>query len=237
MDDRGAFLRLLTRVLAEPDAHRPVTARLCDSVGDLVQAHDSAIAVWVETTDGPERSVLCVSSEAAHRFEDVQDLARQGPSYDARRTAGPVHSADLAAERDRWPVLVEAMAAAGVDSTGVLALPMRPAQHVVGVLSLRTVEHRDLAAGPDDLRFFADTIGAVLLDELAHGGAEPWAEADVVAQATGMVVAQLDLEPSDALAVLRARAFVERRPVVEISHRVVGRDLHFRDERIEPEGT
>jgi len=58
------------------------------------------------------------------------------------------------------------------------------------------------------------------LDHSLHGRAE-------VHQATGMVVAQLGVSATDALARLRAYAFVEQRLLSDVAHDVVSRRLRF----------
>jgi AmiR/NasT family two-component response regulator len=52
-----------------------------------------------------------------------------------------------------------------------------------------------------------------------------------VYQATGMVIAQLELSPDDALATLRAHAFVHDRPIDEVARDVVARTLRFAKEK------
>lgn len=52
-----------------------------------------------------------------------------------------------------------------------------------------------------------------------------------VYQATGMVIAQLDVPPDAALATLRAHAFVHNRPIDAVARDVVARRLRFTQER------
>jgi hypothetical protein len=56
-------------------------------------------------------------------------------------------------------------------------------------------------------------------------------ERPAVYQATGMVIAQLELSPDDALATLRAHAFVHDRPIDEVARDVVARTLRFAKEK------
>jgi AmiR/NasT family two-component response regulator len=58
------------------------------------------------------------------------------------------------------------------------------------------------------------------LDHSLHGRAE-------IHQATGMVVVQLGINATDALARLRAYAFVEQRLLSDVAHDVVSRRLSF----------
>ena len=52
-----------------------------------------------------------------------------------------------------------------------------------------------------------------------------------VYQASGMIIAQLDVSPDAALATLRAHAFVHDRPIDEVARDVVARTLRFTTER------
>ena len=54
---------------------------------------------------------------------------------------------------------------------------------------------------------------------------------DRVSQATGMVVAQLKITPTDALALLRAHAFAHGTTVAEVSRGIIGRELDFAADR------
>jgi hypothetical protein len=71
----------------------------------------------------------------------------------------------------------------------------------------------------------------------SHNGADPhgWLTGSPldhteVYQATGMIMAQLDVPAETALSRLRAHAFVHDRTIDEIARDVVARRLRFRDE-------
>lgn len=65
---------------------------------------------------------------------------------------------------------------------------------------------------------------------------EPWAESEVIHQATGMVAAQLDISVGQALIRLKAHASGKDRPLKEVARDVVARTLRFdtRTERDRP---
>jgi hypothetical protein len=52
-----------------------------------------------------------------------------------------------------------------------------------------------------------------------------------VYQATGMLIAQLEVSPDSALATLRAHAFVHDRPIDAVARDVVARTLRFSQEQ------
>ena len=68
-------------------------------------------------------------------------------------------------------------------------------------------------------------------DDGDDGGLDPATSARAeVHQATGMVLAQLDISAEDALARLRAHAFVEQRLLIDVARDVVSRRLRFSDD-------
>ncbi len=226
MSVRSEFLRRLTRVLADGDGDGsdPVAHRLCATVVDLVGADDSAVIL---AGAGPDRAILCATSEAARRFEEAQDLAGEGPSLEALSTGRVVGFATADECRARWPRFAAAAGAARWE--GLDAWPMQPGHALVGVLTVHRRAAGPLATAASDLEFLANAVGAVIVggEALGDGPALRWSERDRIAQATGMVIAQLDLGPGDALAVIRAHAFAEDATVTEISRRVVARELRF----------
>lgn len=228
MPDRPEMVLRLTQTLAGLDKAEPLPLRLCRAVVEIVSARDGSISVGLS---GPERTLLCATSEAAARFEDAQDLLREGPSLEVLRTGRAVLSPTREDRQRRWPGLADAVADVDAAPGGaVLALPMRPGLAVIGVL---TVHHRvdvDAPAVVTGLDFLADAVGAAIVGDLPSEDSPStlWSERDRVSQATGMVVAQLDLTAADALAVLRAHAYAEATSVLEVSRRVIGRELDFR---------
>jgi hypothetical protein len=111
----------------------------------------------------------------------------------------------------------------------VHALPLGEPDQTIGVLTLHqrgTSRHFDVEAGT----VVAKVITAALLADgpTQHDvGQGPWAERAEVHQATGMVVAQLGVSESDALALLRAHAYSHDQSVSASAHAVLTRILTF----------
>ncbi len=228
MSDLPDVVARLTRSLAAMPPTQPLPLRLCTAVVEVSEARDSAIALGVSVS---RRTLVYATSEIAARFEDAQDLVREGPSLDALRSGQAISSYADAERRRRWPSLTDAVS--GLPPTVVHALPMRSHAALIGVLTV----HHDPDPLPRfavaDLQLLADTVGTAVLDEIADQPRDPheagllWSERDRVSQATGMIVAQLALAPRDALALLRAHAFSHEASVLEISRRVLARELDF----------
>lgn len=179
----------------------------------------------------PDRITLCATDPVSARAEDAQDVLREGPSLDAYRTASAVSGLSLAEQHHRWPMLSEML---GAKDRPVIyhAFPMAPESAVLGVVLVYQDEGRGIAVTGEEAQFLANAVGVALVGDLgAHSvTSERWAVRDKVDQATGMVVAQLGINPSDALAVLRAHAFAHATTLAEVSAKVLSRELGFTDD-------
>lgn len=217
------LLGRLTRVLAvESGADLPL--RMCAAFGRILEVDGVALTMG----GNGDRSLLCATSPDAESLQDLQDVLREGPSLDAHRTARPAALTERRAQPTPWPMLEEALAArASVPS--LHAFPMRPDRVVLGVLTAHRVRGPELAVTTEEAQFLASAIGVAVLGDIAHDdvSAHRWSTRDRIAQATGMVVAQLRLDPADALAVLRAHAYAEGVTLSDVSGRVVERTLRF----------
>jgi hypothetical protein len=227
MEERATLVSALTRELSRVAPHESFPLRLCRAFTNLAGADGGAISLGFTTT---ERTLLCVTDDLVSLFEDVQDTLREGPTLDALRTQRRVVSTSWQEQAARWPVLMEALPAL-VSSTVTWAFPMRPEHILVGVVSLHARAERPLARAPDELDFLADVVGAAIVGGIPvdEGKHAVWSERDKISQATGVVVAQLGIHPTDALAVLRAHAFAHEATVSEISRAVLERELTFSD--------
>jgi transcriptional regulator with GAF, ATPase, and Fis domain len=114
--------------------------------------------------------VVAASDERTRLLELLQLQADQGPCLDAYRTGVPVHTDDLAVERNRWPVFVPEALAEGYRS--VQAIPLRLRRQVIGALNLFGRDATLLGQENLDIaRALADTATVGILQERAirHG--------------------------------------------------------------------
>jgi hypothetical protein len=167
---------------------------------------------------------------------ELQATLGEGPSIDAAKDSGPVLSGDLttAETQARWPEFAPVALARGV--AAIFAIPVGSGAARVGVLSLYRGHAQALTREQlDEALLYADAAMMLALDD--RGGLAPGA-ADLVGpsfparraevhQATGMVSVQLGVSLTDALVMLRARAYADGRPVSRIAADVVGRRLSF----------
>ena len=236
MQDKASVLADLARRMTRQNAASPLADRLCRSAIDLLGV--SGVALTIAYT-GPERVTLCATDDRAARLEDLQDVLGQGPGPAVYRT-GVYVDVVLGQEDDgRWPELAQAVR----DQLGpmrVHALPVRPHDEVLGVLTCHQPPKDELRLESPTAQFLADAIGVALLhDPTSHDftGSSPWMSRAAVHQATGMVMAQLRINGEDALALLRAHAFAADRTLLETSSSVVRRELDFGQDNGKEQGS
>jgi hypothetical protein len=180
--------------------------------------------------------MVTATDEPAQRLEELQFTLGEGPCLDAFHAGRPIFELDVRAPAGaaRWPGFGPAAADSGV--AAVFAFPLQLGGIRLGVLDLyRTVPGMLDAAQITDVLAFTDAAMVLLL--YVDGGASPGelprymetalASRAEVHQAAGMISVQADVGLSDALALLRARAFASDRAIGDVSADVVARRLRF----------
>lgn len=226
MDTRAAILaRLIEVSTAEPPRRRP--DQLGSICRDLLGADGTSITIDNSTMN---RVVLTATDPMAARLEDLEDVLGEGPCHLAYASAEPV-ATRLGSEGDpRWPEFTRS----ALDIVGPVTIrcyPIHPAGRPFGVLSSYVADGRALVEGEPNAQFLADALGVTLLREPPvtewPDVRDPWSSRVVVHQATGMIADQLGVPTDDALALLRARAYADDEPLMEVAQYVVARELHF----------
>lgn len=224
MQEPSALLARLTRAMATTAPEAPLTLRLCTALVEILGREGGAMTVDVAA---PSRATLCATDAYAERLEDLQNVLGEGPTIDAQRLGEPVTATpdELPA---RWPMLAQFLSEQ-LAPAYLLAVPMRPARAVLGVLSLHGSQPLPEEPGIVEAQYLANAIGVAVLGAVEHTepAEELWSARDRVNQAVGMVVAQLRIRPDDALAVLRAHAFTDSTTVNAIADQVVSGALDF----------
>ena len=162
-------------------------------------------------------------------------LAGAGPHAQTYNSGVPVLLPDLTAENaNRWPTFAAAALAVGVQAEFSLPLSVRPGG--IGTLDLCR-DTPGMLSGEQlaDAMVTADIArDAVLYQQYVPGNpdlagllATVGTDRIVIHQATGMIAAQLDETTSNALARLRAAAFVSGRAMYDIAQDVVERRVRF----------
>jgi hypothetical protein len=228
---------ILDQLLVAVDGRRGVEAadQLCKACVVLLDVDGAAISLIF---DGANSGTLGSSGAPARMYDELQFTLGEGPCLDSVTGRIPVLVVDLAdPEEVRWPAYGPAML--GHQIRGVTAIPIVVAGEFVGALDL-------FRARPGQL-LDADLAGAVAAAEIAgvpvldlmdgdlqaaiadpHSNA--WAELNTlsraeVSQATGMLVAQLEVEPAEALVRLRAHAYATGRSASDVARDILDRQL------------
>jgi hypothetical protein len=186
-------------------------------------------------TSGTGLELMFATDSHSEELEELQFTLGQGPAVDGADGAGPVLVADLSAAEAwrRWPLFAPAAADRGIGA--MFAFPIAAGAARFGVLDLYRRSAGPLSSAElADALAFSDAIldlalydrgglqaGVKMLDgDLAERRAE-------VHQAAGMASVQLGVTVIDALARLRAYAFVHDRGLAEVAADVVARRLRF----------
>lgn len=193
-------------------------------------------AAFTQMSSEAARDLWVASDATSAAVEGAQYDLGEGPTQDAFASRRPVLVPAISAPwvAGRWPVLAPRIAALEVGS--VFALPMQIGAITVGVCTvyrreegpLTEPELSALLAAKDDATL---TLLALRAGSLARSGDEAAAPGGTlprgVHQATGMLVAQLDVSAESAFARLRAHAYASGRTIHEVAEDIVERRLRL----------
>jgi GAF domain-containing protein len=165
----------------------------------------------------------------------LQFTLGEGPCVDSSRTGRPVLQPDLARSGPgRWPGFCAGALEAGIGA--IFAFPLRVGGIRLGVLDLYRDQPGTLSqVALGEALSFADAATAILLHLQAQGSTEasgfgliPVIEDRAqVHQATGMIAVEASVPLTQALVLLRARAFAAERPILDLARDVVARTVRF----------
>jgi len=224
---------------AAVDGRRGLAAAdsLCAACVSLFDIDGAAISLIFA---GVSSGTLGSSDAAAREYDELQFTIGEGPCLDSVETRAPVLVADLAKPSQvRWPLYRPAMLDHKI--RGIFAIPVVLAGEYVGALDFFRAQPGEL--GDEELAggiVAAELAGAPLLDlmgvDLQAAVNDPmssaWAELSLlsrteVSQATGVLVAQLEIEPAEALARLRAHAYATNRTATDVARDILDRRLRL----------
>ena len=218
------------------NAHERNTS-LCDPFLSVLPVGGAALSVLAGSAG---QSTMCASDDTAARLDELQFDLGEGPCWDAMTTRMPVLQPDLAVDGLAvWPLFTHALQedSAGRDVRAVYAFPL-----FVGSLDLGAVDLYSASITPlensqvtDATQLASLAAWQVLRRILADGPGDDLDSPSTynrreVHQATGMVLAQLNISAADAALLLRAHAFASGRSVAEIANDVIERRLNFTDD-------
>lgn len=177
---------------------------------------------------------MSATDETAAKLDELQFDLGEGPCWDAMSAAAPVLEPDIRQRPVRiWPAFSDAVRSQDVGA--IFAFPM-----LVGPLRLGAVDlycstpQQFSAVDTERSEALASAVSRLVLRRaLTHlEQPEPLDPGSpffrrTLHQATGMVIAQLNIPPDDARLVIQAHAFATGRSVQEVAEDVLARILDF----------
>lgn len=232
----GSVTRELLAMARDGSGDGELAGRICRACVDGLDVDGAAMSLL---TGSESRETLWATDATAEMLEELQFSLNEGACMEAAATGNPVFVADLrhATETARWPVFAAAVAERTLVSA-LFALPLQWGTVNLGVLDLYRATPGALTRDQErDALSAVDTAALMLLGQRTDpgDGSGDWFDQGIghraeVHQATGMVLAQLDIDATDALARLRAHAFVTGKLLVDVARDVVERRLVFTED-------
>ncbi len=235
MPEPGTATRALLAIARDGADERGLARQICTVCVEGLDVDGAAMSLLTAT---PARETLWATDPVAELLEDLQFTLNEGACMEAAATGLVVMVPDIldTTRTSRWPVFAAAVAEQSA-VRALFALPLRWGAVDVGVLDLYRLRPGELdRAQQRDAMSAAETASLLILGQRTDpGGGDNWLDHALsgraeVHQATGMVLAQLGISATDALARLRAHAFVHRMLLIDVAREVVARRLVFTED-------
>ena len=176
---------------------------------------------------------LAASDALATRLDELQFDLGEGPCWDAMRAAQPVLVPEIRSGASaRWPAFAESAVRDGVASLFAFPLGVGPVRF--GAVDLYSVHPVHLSgAQARQAGALAQVVSRHVLRRALNAiGAEEGEAVTafsrrIVHQASGVVLAQLDLSADDARLVIQGQAFATSRPMMEVAQDIIDGRLRF----------
>ncbi len=225
---------ILADVLAAEGGGLTLPQLLCRACAAGLPVSGAGLSLM--SAEGLSDSVAATDG-VAETMEALQFTCGEGPCVDASRSGRPVLMPDVkGAAVARWPGFGPAALEAGI--AAVFAFPLQIGGIQLGVLDL----YRDVTGSLTPGQFgealaYADAATSIVLhlQERTSTGeglhpdlVDPVGDRVEVHQATGMVSVQAGVTLTNALLLLRARAFADDRTLLEVAREVVSKRMRFR---------
>ena len=173
--------------------------------------------------------VVAASDDRSRDVDELQFATGEGPCHDAYAARRPVLTPDLrSVTHHRWPGYSSAAIEAGV--AGVFAFPLHVGAVVLGVLDVYTDQPGSLSQQQVAAALTrAQLATEILLDgDLVSVGGRLDRDVSTVLdhraeiyQAQGMVVVDLNVDLAEALSRMRAHAFGNEMPLIDLARDII----------------
>jgi hypothetical protein len=176
---------------------------------------------------------ISASDDVIARVDELQFDLAEGPCWDAIATGRPVLEPDVRGSPTHiWPAFSRAL---DDEVAALFAIPLQVGPLRIGAIDLYDVRARPLHDGDvaRAVALAAEISRVVLRQAIEESGLEdspayarPRSRRRIH-QATGFVIAQLDVSAADAELLIRARAFAEGCSMLEIADDILTRRRRF----------
>ena len=189
----------------------------------------AGVAVNLMSTAGSE-GVVAASDDRSRDVDELQFATGEGPCHDAYASRRPVLTPDLrSVGHGRWPAYTSTAIESGL--AGVFAFPLHVGAVVLGVMDVYidqpgSLSHEQVAAAlttvelATEILLDGDPVSASgRLDRDLSTVLDHRVE---IYQAQGMVVVDLDVDLAVTLARMRAHAFGNEIPLIDLARDIIG---------------
>jgi transcriptional regulator with GAF, ATPase, and Fis domain len=167
------------------------------------------------------------SDGGATRVADIEFTTGEGPAREAFARRRPILVNDLSHGPTRWPGFTQSALESGIHA--VFSFPLQIGAATLGVLQLHADRPQSLGSSEVSLAVAFSQLAAqtLLVGEGAQREGTQWMWEPVqdhraeIHQAQGMVMVDLEIDLSEALIRMRAYAFSEGLPLIEVAHAVI----------------
>lgn len=228
--------------LLEVDRAADPPQAFCDIVAEVFPVNGAAVSTLGNLL-GTE--TLAESDAVAARLDELQFDLGEGPCWDAVSTGSAVLHPDIGSDHTRWPSLSEALVTEGVKAIFAFPLGVGPLRFgaidlystTPMILNRTQTTHANAMAATLGRQVLRRAMAAIGADEDDNVDASAFSRR-VIHQASGMVLAQIDVSADDARLVIQGHAFAHGRKMMEVAQDIISGELRFSRQsgRIEVDG-
>ncbi|MDG4858526.1 GAF and ANTAR domain-containing protein [Streptomyces sp. T-3] len=238
MVDRSVVVQSVLDAVEGDPARLP--QRLCSVMQESLSMDGASLSLF---TDTPHRQLLCATSPAALRLEELQFGLGEGPCVTAAETGTKVIVSDVRQNLSRWPLFGPCAQDQLPDVGAIYAFPLQHGAHrALGAADVLC--HQPLDPDPDIIergvvaaRITAMALVTVYQATYDRGRLPPWEPVDVLDtywgathRAVGMLAECRDITIDEALARMRARSFGSGRSLPDIAKEVLADPANWQDD-------
>jgi hypothetical protein len=230
----GNRWEFISELLQASNADALLGERIANTAGQLMNSSSNSVTVW----SIPLFLTLAASDARAALLDQKQMATGEGPVFDAHEVDTPVYTPDVNGTdcTQRWPLFSKDLSEQRVAS--VFCFPLQAGSAHLGAITA----YRDIVGAPSPDMYRDGLILASLATEaillLKAGTTDDLAAADfqhalasdaLLQQAAGIVSEFFNVPITDAMILIRSKAFSSNYSLSELARVIVQRELSLKD--------